>query len=432
MQTNINRKLLLKLVMFFFFLFGVYLLFNKFNITNTKNNLDKKVVVNKSKNSIGYIVQKDVGEVANVFSWGFNRHICFDDKSKIWWIFYYALDDTKKPGWVVYKYSKNNGKTWSNQIKLSDLEKDAADFTIDCSPPYISVAYGDLGQSTIYWKKGIMQNEKIHWTVSSVALFDPRSYTHVIPSIVYWNGVPVVSAHDQLESGIVGGHKRSYVTIAEDSEGKKWKPEVKVFDGIIKKDQNTLAFTSIAVAKNNLYALINGDTAEMYISEYIGDNNWTEAKPIQDFGYRGGTPEWTTVTDSQGTLHIIYPSAKDQDRVIKHAEFNGYSWKFEYVPNTSKIGLNQLAASIDEKDNIYTVSGLDMNLSWLSKKDEREWKNNISIFKNTDQSIAFINMMQKFVDGKIGVGWVEGEYINPTILFTCLQRNNDNSLKTCD
>jgi len=379
------------------------------------------VIINSNRDG-EYLIQANIGEVANVFSWGFNRHLCYDETHQTWWVFYYTLDERKRPGWIVYRYSTDQGKKWSKEVRLSSLDDDAADFTINCEPPFISTAYGDNNQSSIYWKKGKMNNAKIDWEVASTPFKSTKSYTHVIPSIVYIDGVPAVSSHDQSEQGPESGHKRAYVVLANDKDGKTWMQETKVYDEKKEKDTGTLAFISLVIVHDKLYALINSNNYNMYQVEYLSKNTWSNPILINNFLYGGGTPEWTTITDNNGDLHVVYP--EQLSRRVRHAVFDGEKWKFESIANFPNIELNQLTSSVDKDGVVYIIGGVNKIIGW---KVNDVWQFSDILKVKNPQNTNFLNSTQFMTANKLGIAWVEGEYTNSHAWFACIEKSASSS-----
>ena len=417
-----NKKILLVLATIGFLFLLDNFVSNKF-LKKKQENVPK-IKIDRG----GYLVSDSIGYVPNVFSWGFNRHICFDVKYKTWWIFYYK-SNKKIPPWlpsesyIVYKYSKDNGKVWSKEIKLEEGNQ-AADFTIDCSPPDISIAYGDVYdvkeyQSKIFWKKGIMGDNSIKWFVSSTAMqSNPQEhYTRVIPSIVYYKGYPFLSVHDQSEQGNENGYQRVYVAVAEDSDGKKWKKEVVILKKHNKKRLDTIPFVSLAQVKDKLVAIINLEEYKLFISEYLGNNKWSDAKFIKGLNYGGGVPEWSTVTDSDGLLHILYPE-KDTAKTM-HAVFDWKNWRFEAV-NNGENAHRTIGVSTDDFNNLYSISKRNLTLNFFS---DGKWKKIKDSINDTTIPLDYVTLPQKVYEGKLGFAWVDGDERDPNIWFICMEKD---------
>lgn len=408
----------------------------------------------------GHLVSDNVGPVPNVFSWGYNRHICFDPSNKAWWIFYYRVNKNKgHSGFVVYKFSKDNGKTWSDEIFISLGEEQSADFTIDCSPPYISIAYSRIDQNDVIWKKGKMSKDSINWSNPIVAMMGERSYTRVAPSIIYYKGIPVVATRDQSEEGSINGHKRAHVAIAKDHDGRKWNNTVTIFDDSLNDDslnkkvsEGYFSTPSLGIIKNELYALINiGE--DFYLSKYLGDNKWTMPSLTPRFNYEGRLG-WSTVTDVEGNLHVFYKERGSN--LIRHAILNGTLWAFENIfalTDNRQISISvdkdnnlylwsfenidviandrQISVSIDKDNNLYLVGG--NNITIVTFMEGKTIKRKASL-KDTDAVISYTNTAQFLFNDMLGIAWAQGDMVNPTIWFACLKKVKTESgldLKEC-
>lgn len=371
-------------------------------------------------------ISNKVGYVANAFSWGFNRHLCYDAKYTTWWSFFYRNRDVGTPGWIVYSYSTDNGKTWSDQYRLTGKDDvESADFDVYCEDGSVNVVYSNTACTELNWKRGELKSREIDWKVDTTVMKSPVSYSFVIPSITYYQGNPVISAHDQSEEGQLGGHKRTYVAMSTDPKGVDWQPYVTIFDRPINKQLSPLSFTSLVTIKNELYAIVNGQHQTLFLVKYLGDNQWSDPEILDFLNYGGGTPEWVTVTDSVGNLHLFYPVRGE--RIVNYAIFDGVNWNIRGI-GTRSLGVSQLSATIDDDDNIYVFSNDNLIVTLIKNG---EILGSMPLFAESKKHIIYINTMNKFIDNKMGVAWVDGNELDPHLGFLCLEKNGELFLNRC-
>ncbi len=423
------KKLLFPLLILIFIAFLLHHYFRVFDlpeIITPSKSLSYEPAIYES----GNLVADEVGYVANVFSWGYNRHICYDNEFKNWWIFYYGdlSNDPDKPNRnIQYRYSKNDGNTWSGSRQFKSNVVVSADFTIYCEAENISIAYGDIHQKNVYWQKGKMQVDDVEWYSKSVPIKSDVGYASVAPSIVYYNNLPVLAVRDQSEESKKSGEKRTFVAIAKDEHGNSWEKNVKIHSSIIRTPFDKYASPSLEIVNGELFAIINTGY-DMRIVNYLLNNEWGEDRLISGFKYSGANLDWTTVTDSSGTLHIFYPE-KDTS-FARHATFDGSIWNFETITDYPISSNRHLSGAIDDNDTLYFIG----NELALYYKTNNIWHVDKRLVSKLGLGMRFITASQKLVDNKLGIAWIEGDEFTPVIRFLCLQKiekRNTISFKKC-
>lgn len=379
-----------------------------------------------------YFVTDDVHYVPNVFSWGYNRHICYDAQDAIWWIFYFK-GTTQQPGWdsnnskIVYQYSNDNGETWSNQRSLPAGKAQSADFTVFCKEKSVAIAYGNVPQSLVAWIRGEMKGKKISWSkpITVMGKKGKKHFTRVAPSLEYFGELPVIAVRDQSEEGIEGGRRRVFFVMAKDAFGSEWEEESLLHDGPVEQPWGKYSSPSLFIAKGELYLLINIGY-DMFLRKYKRESGtWSAEAKIESFDYNGSNLEWVHANDKEGNAYIVYP--EKNTAALKMAIFNGTSWNFEKI-NDDAVSVRQIAAtSTDEKPFVIHSS---LKLSYFSND---QWKTiSLGTFP-PNESVTFLTSAQSVVDGKLGFAWVRGQELNPRIYFRCLKVNSGEvfDLKDC-